>query len=68
MSVPSRQTSECYRRLITTGLGARIVYSIGICSMAMPAGEIGIGAIVRDGDDARSVCKCQGCSKSLRSG
>lgn len=49
------QNLECHRHLGGTGLGACIAHFIRVCGMATPAGGIGIGSSVRDGDNARSV-------------
>jgi hypothetical protein len=50
-----RETSECHRRLIGTGLSARLAYLIGVGGMATGTGGIGVETVVGGRGDYYAV-------------
>jgi hypothetical protein len=47
--------SEPHRRLIRTGLAARVAHLIGVGDMATATGGIGVEPVIRGGDNWRAI-------------
>jgi len=53
--MPVAKTSECHGHLVRTSLGAFVTHLIRVRGRAAGSRRIGVEAIIRGGDDHRSV-------------